>query len=73
MRLKLIKAEHPEKGIWYFTNIRKCAKFIDSADSNVSASLNRTHRPVKGWTLERIEDDNIICKYIDPELRYEIR
>lgn len=63
--MRLIKAENNEKGIWYFSNIRKCAQFIDSPDSNVNISLNKTHRPVKGWDLEWIESDSILSKYID--------
>lgn len=65
--MKLIKAEHNEKGIWYFSTIRKCSQFIDSVDANVNTSLKRTHRKVKGWELEWIESGEILSKYIDPE------
>ena len=63
--MRLIKAEHNEKGIWYFSNIRKCAQYIGAGDPNVNTSLNKTHRPVKGWNLEWIESDSILSKYID--------
>lgn len=65
--MRLIKAEHNENGIWYFSNIRKCAQYIGAGDPNVNISLNKTHRPVKGWNLEWIEAYDIICKYIDPD------
>lgn len=65
--MRLIKAENNEKGIWYFSNIRKCAQFINSGDSNINTSLNKTGRKVKGWYLKWIESDDIISKYIDPE------
>lgn len=65
--MKLIKAEHNEKGIWYFSNIRKCAQFIGSGDSNINTSLHKTGRKVKGWELEWIVSDDILSKYIDCE------
>ena len=65
--MRLIKAEHNEKGIWYFFFFLRCAEYIGAGDPNVNTSLNTPHRPLKGWNLEWIEAYDIICKYIDPE------
>lgn len=65
--MKLLKAEHQEKGIWYFSTLRKCAAYIDSADSNLRAAINNK-RKCRGWDVEEIESDDILSKYIDPEL-----
>lgn len=64
--MKLIKAENDVKGIWYFTTIRKCAAYIGAADSNLVTAL-KTKYKCHGWSVEKIESDEIISKYIDPE------
>jgi len=64
--MTLLKAEHNENGIWYFSTIRKAASFIDSADSNVNAAI-KARRKVKGWEFEWIESDDVLSKYIDPK------
>lgn len=65
--MRLFKAEHPEKGIWYFSTQRKCAAYIGVQDIYVSRVVNGKTKNAKGWDIELIEDDNIISKYIDPE------
>lgn len=64
--MKLYKFEHDEKGIWYFTDTAKAAKYIETTQSYVDLCRKRKSR-CKGWTIEAIEDDYIISKYINPE------
>lgn len=64
--MKLFKFEHDEKGIWYFTDTAKGAKYIETTQSYVDLCRKRKSR-CKGWTIEQIEDDNIISRYINPE------
>ena len=67
--MKLWKAEHLEKGTWYFSNRSKLARYIDCQPayvyslSNVGAPFN-----IKGWNIELIYADDVISKYIDPEV-----
>ena len=65
--MKLIKIENDEKGIWYFSTLRKCAAYISAADSNVRNAI-KNKRKCRGWDIEEIKSDEIISKYIDPEL-----
>ena len=65
--MKLFKIKHEEKGIWYFTNTNKAAKYIGTSKSNVDMALKGVTRKCKGWTVEEINDDYIISKYINPE------
>ena len=68
--MKLIKIEKSNE-VWYFTNIRKCAQFINSADSNIVKILNGIGKTAKGWKIEYciLEDD--IFKKIDPTNNYD--
>ena len=64
--MKLFKFEHDEKGIWYFTDTAKAARFIETTQSYVDLCRKR-NKTCKGWSIEQIEDDNIISRYINPE------
>lgn len=64
--MKLFKLEHNEKGIWYFTDTAKAAKYIETTQSYVDLCRKRNSK-CKGWTVEEIYDDYIISKYINPE------
>ena len=64
--MKLIMAEHQQKGIWYFSTLRKCAAYIGAADSNVRSAITKKWK-CSGWSIEEIESDDILSKYIDPE------
>lgn len=66
--MKLILAEHPEKGIWYFSTQRKCAAYIGVADPQVKTVLDGKRNHTHNWKLQWIESDDVISKYIDPEL-----
>lgn len=63
----LLKAEHPEHGIWYFTNISKASEYVKTSINYIKMQLGGIMNSVKGWTFEWTDDDNIINKYINPE------
>lgn len=65
--MKLLKAEHPEKGIWYFTNYNKADKYIGTSSTYIKMQVAGISKTVKGWTFEWTDDENIINKYINPE------
>ena len=67
--MKLFKLENSEKVIWYFTNTAKASKFLDTAQSYLDA-CRKNNKTCKGWSIEEIEDDNILSKYINPERKY---
>jgi len=67
--MKLVKAEHNEQGIWYFTTKAKAARYINTSPTYLDYCLTM-ERPCKDWNLELIESDDIICKFIDPERKY---
>lgn len=63
---KFIKLEHPEHGIWYFTNPTRAMKYINVQYYQFYSGLNREKR-IKGWLIEEIEDENVPTKFINPE------
>ena len=72
--MKLLKSEHKDKGIWYFTTAYKASKYTGVSASQISQCSRG-----KGWTCEWIENDNIPTRFINPnepsaedELREEI-
>lgn len=65
--MKLIMMEHPEHGIWYFTNTTKAANFIGAPFSNVRILLAGFYHRCKGWTAQWIESDDILSRYINPD------
>jgi hypothetical protein len=65
--MKLIKAEHPDKGIWYFSSKMKLANYINSTPTLVIHVLSGIGKRAKGWSLEYTEDGAILNKFIDPE------
>lgn len=64
--MKLFKAEHDENGIWYFSTKAKLLKYINTSQTYLDHCMI-VDKPCKGWTIEQIESEDIICKYIDPE------
>lgn len=65
--MKLIKAEHPEKGILYFSTRMKCANWIGVSTVYINHILKGLAKTAKGWRITETEDGNILNKYIDPE------
>lgn len=64
--LKLYKIEN-ENEIWYFTTKSKCARYLGCSIQNIDGVLQGRGHRARGYRVELIEDENIICKYIDPE------
>ena len=62
--MKLIKMEHPERGIWYASNKTAAAEFMGITYNSVKLVLYGAQKKCKGWTMEFTEDDNVINKYI---------
>lgn len=64
--MKLYKIEN-ENEIWYFTTKSKCSRYLGCSIQNIDTVLEgRSHR-AKGYTVEVIEDDYVMSKFIDPE------
>lgn len=63
--MKLLKIENPINGIWYFTSAIKAAVWLETSASNIYTSM-KNGKTVKGWSLEWIEEDNILSQYINP-------
>ena len=64
--MKLIKIENEQNEPLYFSSLRKCAKYIGAADSNIKLAIKK-NRKCNGWDVEEIESDEILSKYIDQE------
>lgn len=63
--MKLLKIEHPINGIWYFTSAIKAAVWLETSASNIYTSM-KNEKTVKGWSLEWVEEDNILSQCINP-------
>lgn len=63
--MKLLKIEHPINGIWYFTSAIKAAVYLETSASNIYTSM-KNGKTVKGWSLEWVEEDDILSQYINP-------
>ena len=63
--MKLLKIEHPINGIWYFTSAYKAAVWLNTSASNIYTSM-KNGKTVKGWSLEWVEEDDILSQYINP-------
>ena len=64
--MKLIKIEN-EKEVWYFTSITRAAEYIGCTYNHVKQVIHGVCKKAKGWSIEEIEDDYIMSKFIDPE------
>lgn len=62
--MQLIKMEHPDKGIWYATNLVKAAKYMGITYNSAKLVIYGAQAKCKNWTLEFCDDDNVINKYI---------
>jgi len=63
---RLVLAEHPEYGIWYFTTEYKAAKYIGVQGAQVMYAILKNNT-LKGWNFSVIEDGgDIPNKYINP-------
>lgn len=66
MQNKLLKFEHDEKGIWYFTSFCKASNALGCQPNHIKYFYNQ-NRDYKGWTIEEIDGSDVIYKYINPE------
>ena len=64
--MKLLKIEHPINGIWYFTSAIKAAVWLDTSAPNIYTSM-KNRKTVKGWSLEWVEEDDVLSQYINPK------
>ena len=67
--MKLYKIEN-ENEIWYFTTKSKCSRYLGCSIQNIDAVLEGRGHRAKGYTVEVIEDDYVMSKFIDPEGPY---
>lgn len=67
--MKLIKIEN-EKEVWYFTSITRAAEYIGCTYNHVKQVIHGVCKRAKGWSIEEIEDDYIMSKFIDPEPKF---
>ena len=63
--MKLLKIEHPINGIWYVTSAIKAAVYLDTSAPNIYTSM-KNGKTVKGWSLEWVEEDDVLSQYINP-------
>ena len=61
---KLLKAEHPEYGIWYFTNTNKCARALNIGRTTLDYHIERSGK-CNEWNIEWVDGNDVIYKYID--------
>lgn len=62
----LIKAQHPEYGVWYFTSLNIFADAIGTQRNAVDYYIKQ-NKQYKNWTLEIADASEIPYKYINPE------
>lgn len=67
--MKLYKIEN-EKEIWYFTTKTKCSRYLGCSIQNIDAVLEGRGHRARGYTVEIIEDDYVMSKFIDPEPKF---
>lgn len=63
----LLMIEHPERGIWYFTNIQRAADWIGIHRAQLTQCLGKRKPKYKNYTFEWVDGSDIIYKYINPE------
>ena len=59
--------ESDAKGIWYFTGLQECADFLKVSYNTIRMGNKGVTKTCRGFTsIEWIEDDNIISRFINP-------
>ncbi len=64
---QLLMVDHPERGIWYFTNLQKAADWIGTKRTNLLFALTKRKPCYKGYELEWVDGADVIYRYINPE------
>ena len=67
MENKLLIVKHPERGIWYFTNMQKAANWIGIKRTTLLQCMGKRKLEYKDYTFEWIDGSDIMYKYINPE------
>lgn len=62
----LLMIEHPLRGIWYFTNVSRAAKWIGILRPQLDQCLGKKKPGYKDYKFQWVDGSNIIYKYIDP-------
>lgn len=65
MEYQLLKVEHFEYGVWYFTSIAKAAAALGIQHNHLSYYINK-NKIYKGWSFEYVDGRDIIYYYINP-------
>ena len=63
--MKVLKIEQTINGIWYVTSAIKAAVWLETSASNIYTSM-KNGKTVKGWSLEWVEEDDVLSQYINP-------
>lgn len=64
---KLLMVEHPERGIWYFSNINKAAVWIGIEPIHLRYCFGKKNPHYKDYTFEWVDGSNVMYKYINPQ------
>jgi hypothetical protein len=65
--MRLLMIESDAKGIWYFTGLQECADFLKVSYNTIRMWNKGVTKTCRGFTsIEWIEDDNIISRFINP-------
>ena len=64
--MKLFLLDNDVEGVWYFTDTAKAARYIETSQSYLDL-CRKLGRRCKGWSIEEIDDDNVISRYINPK------
>ena len=64
--MKLYKIENKYE-IWYFTTKAKLARYLECMPQQIENTLRHKRDHIRGWSIEIIEDDHVLSKFIDPE------
>ena len=67
MENKLLIVEHPQRGIWYFTNMQKAANWMGITRTTLLQCMGKRKLEYKDYTFEWIDGSDIMYKYINPE------
>ena len=67
MENKLLIVKHPERGIWYFTNMQKAANWMGIKRTTLLQCMGKRKLEYKDYTFEWIDGSDILYKYINPE------
>lgn len=64
---QLLMVDHPERGIWYFTNLQKAADWIGIQRNHLNVIMHKKKPYYKGYELEWVDGADVIYRYINPE------